>query len=892
MIGKELLHYRIETHLGAGGMGEVYQARDTKLGRAVAVKILPELFANDSERVARFEREAKLLASLNHSNIAALYGLEQSDGRHFLIMELVEGSTLSERISQGAVPIGEALKISLQILEALEAAHEKSVIHRDLKPANVKITPEGKVKVLDFGLAKAMDPAPSEIDRMNSPTISVMATNAGVILGTAGYMSPEQAKGRATDQRSDVFSFGCVLYEMITGRQTFEGENVTETIASVLKQEADLSLIPANIHPRVVELLRRCLVKDPKRRWHAAADVRVEIETILADSQGLKGADSTAPQVRRWHLALAVAITAAVVVLVMTGIMWKVKPKPAAASIARFSFALPEGQSITRGGRPAIVISPDGEHIVYQANRQLYVRSISDVEVRPIEGTNLDAANPFFSPDSKWVGFYSVLEQKLKKIAITGGAAVNIADASFPYGASWSDDNQIFFADPQKGILRVSANGGTPETVIAPKSGEVMHGPQLLPDRDHLLFTVRIALDRAVTVTALWDKAQIVLQSLKTGERKTLIEGGADGRYVATGHLVYALGSNLLAVSFDLKNLEKTAGPVPVVEGVARAANASGAAHFSFAANGTLVYIAGTGALGLENKVALVTRDGKETPVALPAGRYSEPRLSPDGKQVAIVTEDEQGTPFVSIYDLSQAAALRRLTFQTADRPLWTRDGQRIIFDSGGVLFWQRADGNGAAEEMLKLPAGGVAAFSISPDGKTLLIRNGVNGGDIWSMAVDGDQQTKSVISTPGIDHAAYFSPDSRWIVYTSTESGTSQIYVQPYPPTGAKYQITTAGGVSPLWSPDGKQIFYMAVAGNLVSVDVRTQPSFGFGNPTETSIKALRFRNNVVRSFDMTRDGKQFLVVTAGASTGGQSTQPQIRITMNWFEDLKQKSH
>jgi serine/threonine protein kinase len=417
MVGKELLHYHIEAQLGAGGMGEVYQARDTKLGRGVAVKILPEIFARDPERVARFEREAKLLAALNHPNIAALYGLEQADGRHFLVMELVEGDTLAQRIASGLVPVEEALKIAHQIVEALEPAHEKGVIHRDLKPANVKITPEGKVKVLDFGLAKAMsganasalarsdqgmDVAPAPTDTMNSPTLSIVATNAGVILGTAGYMSPEQAKGRAADQRSDIFSFGCVLYEMITGRMTFDGETVTEVIASVLKQDADLSLIPANVHSRVVELIRRCLVKDPKKRWHAAADVRVEIETILAESHGLRVADSTAARMPRWRLGAIISATAVTVALATAGIVWNVRPK-SPASVARFSFVLPEGQVSTRGGRPTIAISPDGQNIVYQANRQLYLRSMADVDARPIEGTNLDAADPFFSPDGKGV---------------------------------------------------------------------------------------------------------------------------------------------------------------------------------------------------------------------------------------------------------------------------------------------------------------------------------------------------------------------------------------------------------------------------------------------------------------------------------------------------------
>jgi len=900
MTGKELLHYHIEAQIGAGGMGEVYQARDTKLGRAVAIKILPEIFARDLERVARFEREAKLLAALNHSNIASLYGLEQVDGRHFLVMELVEGDTLASKIANGPTPVEEALKVAHQVAEALEAAHEKGVIHRDLKPANVKVTPEGKVKVLDFGLAKAMDVAPDETARMNSPTLSIVATNAGVILGTAGYMSPEQAKGRSADQRSDIFSFGCILYEMITGRTTFDGETVTEVIASVLKQEADLSLIPANIHPRVVELIRRCLAKDPKKRWHAAADVRVEIETILAESRGVKSTDFAAARMPRWQLAAIISSTAVVAALAAAVIVWNLRPNSPTA-IARFSFVLPEEQATNRGGRPTIAISPDGQNIVYQANRQLYLRPMGEVDAKPIEGTNLDAADPFFSPDGKWIGFYAVSERKLKKIAVTGGAAVTVSEVDFPFSASWTADDQILLADPQKGILGISANGGKPVTVIAAKPGEVMFGPQLLPDRDHLLFTVRARIEiRGAAdprLVSAWDNAQIVAQSLKTGERKTLIEGGADGRYVPTGHLVYALGSTLLAVPFDVKKLEKTGGPVPVTEGVVRAGTTSGAAQFSFAANGTMVYFVGNAFATDETKVALVGRDGKEKSLPLPAGRYSEPRISPDGKQAAVVSDDGQNNPFLSVYELSQATALRRLTFQNADHPVWTRDGQRLIFDSGGTLFWQRADG-GAAEELAKpkeTVEAGYSSSAVSPDGKTLLLRAVANAGDVWSLSLDGDHKTKSLISDQQNQSQAYFSPDGRWIVYMSIESGQPEIYVQPFPPTGSKYQITRTGGMSPLWSPDGKQIFYIGITGpqrQLSSVDVHTQPSFGFANPTKLPIDRIASRGAMNRPYDVTPDGKEFLIVYRDSNAFERPAQRQIRITLNWLEDLKRRVH
>ncbi|HLH30600.1 MAG TPA: protein kinase, partial [Terriglobia bacterium] len=685
-IGSVIGSHEITALLGKGGMGEVYRARDLKLKREVAIKILPEEFSRDTDRLSRFQREAEVLASLNHPNIAGIYDVEDVNGSRYLVLELVEGETLADRISRGPIPVKEALEISKNIAEALEAAHEKGIIHRDLKPANVKLTPDGKIKVLDFGLAKALESAPLQM-ASNSPTLlSVAATNAGMILGTAGYMSPEQAKGRAADHRSDIFSFGCLLYEMLTGRLTFEGETITEVLASVLKQDPDLSLIPSNVHPRVVELIRRCLAKDPKRRWHAVADVRVEIETILDESAGLKTADATDRRRPRWQLPALIggtAIAAAAVTAMMMSTLRPVAPTP----VMRFSFMLPDGQSPTRAGRHLIAISPDGQSIIYQANRQLYLRKMSDVNSTVIEGTNQDPAEPFFSQDGKWIAFYSLSDGKLKKIALTGGAAVNIADTAFFSGASWSTNDQILFADFQKGIQRVSANGGNPELVIAAKPGELMHGPQLLPDGDHILFTVGSS---STTPTSRWDKAKVVIQSLKTSERKTVIDGGTDGRYLPTGHIVYELGTTLFAVPFKADKLEKTGGPVPVTQGVLRATT-NAPAFFSVAANGTLVYFVGTNTiLGGPTKLALVSRDGKQTVLSLPAGQYTEPRISPNGKQLAVLTSSDSDTNVLSIYDLSQTAALRRLTFQAVGSPVWTRDGQRLIFQSAGSLFWQR----------------------------------------------------------------------------------------------------------------------------------------------------------------------------------------------------------
>jgi serine/threonine-protein kinase len=898
MIGKQLLQFLIEAQLGAGGMGEVYQARDTKLGRSVAVKILPELFASDPERIARFEREAKLLASLNHANIAALYGLEQADGKHFLVMELVEGDTLGQRIARGALPVEEALKMAHQIAEALEAAHEKTIIHRDLKPANVKITPEGKVKVLDFGLAKAIDSTPSAINASNSPTMmSAMASNAGMILGTAGYMSPEQARGRAADQRSDIFSFGCVLYEMLTGRLTFEGETVSDVLAAVLKQDADLSLLPANIHSRVVELIRRCLVKDPKQRWHSVADVRVEIEMILAESLGLKVAETVV--VERpplWKRLVPIALTAVVVAAIAAGIAWTLRPQPS-NTVSRFTFVLPEGQVVTRGGRHAIAISPDGSNIVYQANRQLYLRPISDVDSRPIEGTNEDVGNVFFSPDGLWIGFFSVAENRLKKVAVTGGASVTIAETELPFGATWAKDDQIFFALPTrgKGIFRVSANGGKPEAVITAKPNELMHGPQLLPDGEHVLYTVTTG----TAEIGVWDKAQIAIESLKSRERKVLLEG-SDGRYLPTGHIIYAIGTTLFAIRFDASKLNVVGGPVPVFEGVARAVNASAAAQISVAGNGSMIYLSGDATSLQQGKLALVDQSGKSKELPLPSATYAEPRISPDGRQITFVIFDRTANGSIWIYDLSGAVAMRKLTFDSVDYPIWTPDSRRIIFRSltaGNTILWQQADGNSAAEILDKSQAG--SPSSVSPDGQTLVFTLGAAAGgpDLWMMPLVGAHTSKPLVAVPDTQDQPAFSPDGRWIAYRSNEAGRqSQIYVQPFPPiAGVKYQLTTTGGNAPLWSPDGRQIFYLQNGNGaspvFFSVDVQTHPAFTFGNVKQLPItNILTRRGGTLRPYDVTPDGKQFLIVTSGDQPADQVKQPQIRITLNWFEELKQR--
>src|SRR5262245_9698107 len=474
-IGTQLGSMEVTALIGRGGMGEVYRARDTKLKRDVAIKILPDEFSRDAGRVSRFQREAEVLASLNHPNIAAIYDLQESNGSRFLILELIEGETLADRIARGPIPVEEALDIAKYICEALEAAHEKGIVHRDLKPANVKITPEGKVKVLDFGLAKAMETQSPSATLSNSPT-TLSGTMGGVIIGTAAYMSPEQARGRAADQRSDVFAFGCVVFEMLTGRQAFQGEDVSDVLASVIKGDVDLRLLPANLNPRLNELLHRCLARDRKRRWHAIADVRLELETIIADPRGQRVLAAGSPKRKPvWKRSLPI-VAAILLTFAIAAIVLRNPRSSPPLAVTRFAISLPEGQTFTNPGRHLIAVSSDGANLVYVANQRLYVRSMSDMQIRPISGSEggLGVTTPFFSPDGRWVGFYDTSTQKLKKIAITGGPAIDICDLTNPFGVSWAADNQIFAGQGPKGILRVSADGGgKPQQAVAVQPGEV-----------------------------------------------------------------------------------------------------------------------------------------------------------------------------------------------------------------------------------------------------------------------------------------------------------------------------------------------------------------------------------------------------------------------------------
>ena len=903
MIGTKLAHYVVTSHLGSGGMGEVYQATDTKLGREVAIKTLPEEFANDADRLARFEREAKLLASLNHPNIGAIYGLEESNDIRFLVLELVEGQTLSDRLQRGAMPVEESLKVALQIAEALEAAHEKGIIHRDLKPSNVKITPDGKVKVLDFGLAKAWEGAHESVALSDSPTLSLAATRAGVILGTAAYMAPEQAKGLAADPRSDIFAFGCVLYEMLTGRQAFQGETVADVLAGVLAREPDVSALPASLNPRITDLIRRSLEKNPKRRWYAVADIRWEIEAILADPRNMMlRTEPIAVKRPLWKRAFPVAFALMAGAAIAGITVWNVRPSAVPARVTRFTFTLPEDQRLTSPTRQLLSISPDGTQFVYVANGRLYLKSMSELESVSVQGTELGQGpqNPVFSPDGRSLAFWS--SGTIKRIAVSGGVPVTICQAGFLFGMSWGPDDSIVFGQGPKGIMRVSANGDTrPERIGAVQGAELAHGPQILPGGKALLFT--LATTR--TGGTRWDQANIVVQSLDSGVRK-IIKEGTDARYVPTGHLIYALRGTLLAVPFDVKRLEVTGRPVPIIVGVRLssvpgAAN-TGTAQFDFSNSGSLIYIPGLPDATPQRQIALVDRNnGNIKPLQLAPGPYLSPRISPNGKELAVVTDDgSYGSEIITlIYELSGTTSMRRLTFGgNNDGEVWSGDGQWLILRStreGDIaLFRQRADGSGSPERLTK-PEGGAghAAGSGNWSGRSQVFPFTEYRGaeyDLWVYSMTDRKATPFDTASGSEQTNGVFSPNGRWLAYSSNENGRSEIFIKPYPKTSSKFQITSEGGAHPLWSPDGKELFYQN-NGNLYSVAIQSQPKLTWSNAVSLPIKGFYQQDVRPRHYDITPDGKQFVMVFSVQALTKKLESPQIQVVLNWFEELKQRT-
>jgi Tol biopolymer transport system component len=870
-IGSRLGPYEVVSALGAGGMGEVYRARDSKLGRDVAVKVLPDVFARDAARMARFGREAKLLASLNHTNIASIYGLEDANNTRALVMELAEGPTLAERIAQDPIPIEDALQIAKQMAEALEYAHEKGIIHRDLKPANVKVAPDDTVKVLDFGLAKALESEPSAAELANSPTISRMATQAGVLLGTAAYMSPEQAKGKSVDRRADIWAFGCVLYEMLTGKMAFHGDTVTDTLAAVIKEEPEWSRLPVGTPIRVRVLLQRCLQKDPKQRLRDIGDARISLDEVLSGAP--EGAASVGAAVPTWSRLLPWAL--GFLAVAITGVsVWNLKPSPVVARpLTRTVINLPPGQRLAGLNEPGLeqlvlALSADGNQLAYVATTQggtpqIYLRAMDSMEARPIPGTE-GAAGPFFSPDGRWLGFFA--DGKLKKIPLTGGVPQTLADASIPLGASWGSQHTIVFSPWLSVLQQVPDGGGAVQALTRFEKGEYAHAlPEFLPDGKAVLF--RLSPSGAIAV-----------QTIGTGEHRTLIQAGSTPRYASSGHLIYAQASNLMAAPFDPQRLEVRGTAVPVVQDVLEG-------QYSISATGSLAYIPGVSQAS-QSRLVWVNRNGAEQPLAAPPRDYNQPRLSPDGRQVAV---DDDASGQVSLYDIARDT-LSRFTFgeNLNQYPVWTPDGKRIAFMSnkGGQfnIYLQMADGSGGLERLTH--GDNNVPFSWSPNGQLLAFvdTSSSTAPGIWVLRMS-DHKAQSFLQTPAFEDAPQFSPDGRWLAYTSNESGRREIYVRPYPGPGGKWQISTEGGNEPLWNRNGRELFYRA-GDKMMAVDINTQPGFAAGKPREL-FEGHYMLNPLGRAnYDVSPDGQRFLMLKPVEQE--QAAPTHINFVLNWTEELK----
>ena len=892
--GTRLGPYEILAPIGAGGMGEVYKAKDTRLDRTVAIKVLPEHLAESPERKARFEREAKAISQLNHPHICTLYDVGEQDGIDYLVMEYIEGETLAERLKKGALPLNEALEYGIQIADGLDTAHRAGIVHRDLKPGNAMLTKSG-IKLLDFGLAKVLAEE-AESGASDAPTRQKDLTKEQALIGTLQYMAPEQLESKTADARTDIFALGVVLYEMLTGRKAFGGKSQASLIGAIMTSDPPaISQLQAMSPPALDHVVKTCLAKEPDGRWQSASDVMRELQWI-AEGGSEAGVPFVAPAGRRisGRLGVGMGLGTIAVGLLAGVVAWSLKP-PEPRPITRFDYELPEDQRFSGIWDSVVAVSRDGSQFVYLANQQLYLRSMDEIEVRPIQGTTEgQITSPFFSPDGQWVAYWSPRDRQLKKIAISGGAPVTLCDATNPFGASWGADDTILFGQPE-GIMRVSANGGNPELLVATEEGEQVHGPQMLPDGESLLFTIT-----NVAGQTRWDEAQIVAESLESGERKVLWTGGSDARYVPTGHLVYALEDVLFAIPFDLASLEVTGGPVPVVEGVQRAVGLAinaATANYDLSASGSLVYVAVHVLTFPERILALVDRNGEVAPLNAPPAQYLSPRLSPDGQKLAVQTLEDEGDD-IWIYDLSDDKAIQQLTFEGDNqRPVWTPDSKRVTFasDRDGTMsiYWQPADGSGMAERLTTAEAGtNHWPASWSPDSLILSFMTEREGDwDIWTLSPDGEAESLYDIPET-LQMGPEFSPDGKWLAYSSGAIGAQDIYVEPFPPTGARRRISQETGFWPLWSPDGSELFYRRTITSgdrtLKAVDVATEPNFAFRNektlPLEGFILGSRYRD-----YDITADGRQFLMVfPATQAESSEPPRPQINIVLNWFEELK----
>jgi len=881
VIGTRLGPYEIIAKLGAGGMGEVYRARDTKLGREIAIKVLPAAVARDTERLARFKREAQMLASLNHPNIAAIYGLEEAGDTLFLVLELVEGEDLAGRLKRGAIPLDDAGAIAKQIAEALEEAHEKGIVHRDLKPANVKLTPDGKVKVLDFGLAKAYASEASSggsFDSANSPTMTHAATMAGMILGTAAYMSPEQARAKSVDKRADVWAFGVVLYEMLTGKQLFQGETVSDTLAAVLKTDPDWGTLPASTPDAVRKLLRRCLERDPKQRLRDIGEARF----ALGDTSSLAAAPDAVPASRRpgpWRTPAVWAALALVAASFAVAGIWawtRLRPSSPRA-VTRLSIPLPAGLVLAGGAGP--VVSRDGRFIAYVAREangvsRLYVRALDRFESSVIPGSE-DARQPFFSPDGSRIGFFA--GGKLLTVSLAGGAPTAVADAGFvAFGGTWGEDDTIVFVPTlSSGLLRIPSTGGKPQRLTEPDeaAGGYAHvWPRFLPGGRSVLFTI-------------WggssgEAAGGAMLSLGTGTTTRLTQGFGSASYARSGHLLVSDRGGVTAASFDPDHPQATRARTPVLDDVYRPEVDSNS-WFSVSDSGTLAYVPGDPNL---STFAWIDRQGVAIPITDKPTSVADPTLSPDGARAVFEQSD-------GLWVVELRRGTRRRVNQDDDRinayPVWSRDGSRIFFASNRGGDWDLYSAPAAGGEAKRLLAlkGLQLPVSEGPDGTLLFCdRSTGTGADLWMLSPDGTSAPFFVSQASEV--GGQYAPDGRTIAYVSDETGRDEIYVRSVARPGDVVAVSTDGGRGPRWSPDGRELFYRR-GDSFLAVAVSTAGSLSVGDARKLfEVRAASGRSTVHAGYDVSPDGRRFLVLLLDP----RAIPTQINVVLNWFEDLKER--
>ena len=824
-------------------------------------------------------------------------------------MELVEGDDLSQRIAQGAIPIDEALPIAKQIAEALEAAHEQGIIHRDLKPANIKVRADGAVKVLDFGLAKAMEPAAGSSPSVSmSPTITTPAmTQAGMILGTAAYMAPEQARGKSVDRRADIWAFGCVLFEMLTGMRAFQAEDVSLTLAEVMKSEPDWKRLPA-VPPLVESFLKQCFRKDPRQRTQAIGDVRLALEGAFEPTIPQTGA----PVVPAWRRVAFTAAVAALSGAVVATLMWSAlrSTEPVAPRVVRLPIAFSSSTTLSvSGSNDDLAMTPDGSRVVYVGNNatQLFVRALDALETLAVfTGT---PAGPFVSPDGRWIGFTDG-SNVLKRVAVAGGAAITLATVDgVPRGATWAGDDTVIFAtnNTTTGLQRVSAAGGMPDVLTRPDraAGELDHlWPELLPGGHAVLFTV-------TALTGGLDAAQVVAQDLQTGKRTVLVHGGSHARYVPgglgspkradrdSGYLVYAAAGTLRAVAFDLARLETQGTPVPVVPDVVTTTGSAGGADAVVAGDGTLAYVSGGAAERRPRTLVWVDRQGRETPIPAPPRAYVFPRLSPDGQRIAVYAQD-QGAD-IWIWNPSRKK-LDQVTFDPGAElyPLWTRDGHRLIFGSARAgaqnLFWEAADGTGGIEQLTESLNTQVST-GVTPDGLRLIFTETFpnTSDDVMQMMLDGTRRVTPLVQSPFGERNGVVSPDGRWLAFEANDSGPFEIYVRPFPDVnGGHWRVSTAGGTRPLWARFGQdqELFYVSPTGALMRSVVERGTSWAATVPTlqikeGDYLMSPRFIQG--RTTDIAPDGQRFLMIKDNAGGADPSAAaPHLVVVLHWTEELK----